>query len=178
MKRLLVCMLSAIMICNAPLSAMAMENSVFDMNTLETDAMDEIIENNEEYYEKTEIEFPEVIVEEMENETSKVKTKDSLEETESSMEQESETVSTEASEEAKNNVTVSEETPEDVSKEEEIKENIALSYLSYKLLDDGTIGITDCDSSVIAISIPDIIDDKPVTAICDSAFYWCQTDTE
>lgn len=50
-----------------------------------------------------------------------------------------------------------------------------LSYgsMTYEIMEDGNIAITKCDSSVTEIDIPSEIDGKTVTAIANSAFYWC-----
>lgn len=50
-----------------------------------------------------------------------------------------------------------------------------LSYgsLTYEIMEDGNIAITECDKSVTEVNIPSEIDGKKVTAIANSAFYWC-----
>jgi len=50
--------------------------------------------------------------------------------------------------------------------------------LTYAYLDDGTIEITDCDTSVTEAEIPSEIDGVAVTSIGDDAFSYCRTMTE
>ncbi len=52
----------------------------------------------------------------------------------------------------------------------EIGETSDISYLRYYVLEDGTICISGCDSSVVTVNIPNEIDGKKVTAIGYEAF--------
>ena len=48
-------------------------------------------------------------------------------------------------------------------------------YLYYKVNDDNTVTITDCDENATSVAIPSAIDGKSVTSIGDSAFFGCRS---
>lgn len=63
-----------------------------------------------------------------------------------------------------------------VSAEEETAE-LSETYggLTYKINDDNTITITDCDTSATDVTIPAEINGRSVTSIGDSAFSFCDS---